>query len=331
MKKLVMKQVDAFTTEPFGGNPAGVVTHAGDISVETMQQIASELSTLESAFVSPPVADEAAYRVRFFSPSFEYDFSGHAMLAVCLALAEDGMIRLQHGTSRTLFETNVGIVPVDFYLDEKGEEKAAKSKTRSVSLKVAGKTVGALERIMIHRTISRFKETSVPSGEIAGILGIPESEIRATGLPVEIVFGGISQLVVPVHRQDTVVGMSPDLIKLRLLNRRLGVLTTDVFTLDPVSEDCTTYSRHFSPAMGMWEDPASGAGASSIATYLVMHGCVSPGLMTMEQGPDLSRLARVVIEVGEAQGGAIPVQFGGLAATSISREISIENDLITVS
>jgi trans-2,3-dihydro-3-hydroxyanthranilate isomerase len=330
MAKLVMKQVDAFTTRPFCGNPAGVILRAEGVSVEVMQRIASELNTLESTFVSPPDAPEAAHRVRFFTPDFEYNFSGHAMLATCFALAEEGLVRLDHGTTRMLLETNAGIVPVDFHLDMKSAPSAGRPDTGTVPLTIDGRTIGALERIMIHRITNEFRQTSVPGGEIAKILGIPESEIRVTGLPVQIIFSGISQLIVPVQRRETVSAMNPDLIRLRLLNEKLGVLTTDVFTLEPVSEGCVTYSRHFSPAMGMWEDDASGAGAASIAAYLVGHGSVSPGLMIMEQGRDLERLSRVVVEVGENEDGNIPVQFGGLAVTSTTREIVLEDEEITV-
>jgi trans-2,3-dihydro-3-hydroxyanthranilate isomerase len=330
MANVVLKQVDAFTTTPFCGNPAGVVTHAEGIPREVMQRIASELSTLESTFVSPPESPEAAHRVRFFTPEFEYNFSGHAMLATCYALAEEGMVRLDHGTTRVLFETNIGIIPVDYYLDLKTAPSSTNREAITVPLAVGGRTVGALERIMVHRPTNEFKKTTVPSGELAKILGIPESEIRITGLPVQIVLSGISQLVVPVMRRETVAGMSPDLIKLRLLNEKLDVLTTDVFTLEPMNEDCVTYSRHFSPAMGMWEDDASGAGAASIAAYLVGHGSVQPGLMIMEQGRNIERLSRVVVQVEEAENGALLVEFGGLAVTSMMRSIALEGEEITV-
>ena len=330
MIKLVLKQVDAFTTQPFCGNPAGVVTQAGGVPIEMMQRIASELTTLESTFVSPPDSPEAAHRIRFFTPGFEYDFSGHAMLATCFALAEEGMVRLAHGTTRVLFETNIGIIPVDYYVDTKSLPSPAHPKADTVSLIVGGEVVGALERIMIHRTMNELRQTTVPGSEIARILGIPESEIIATGLPVQIVFSGISQLLVPIQRRETVAGMCPDLIKLRMLNEKLGVLTTDVFTLEPMSDDCITYSRHFSPAMGMWEDDASGAGAASIAAYLVGHGGVQPGLMIMEQGRDLERLSRVVVQVGETEDGGFHIQFGGLAITSMTREITLENEEIVI-
>jgi trans-2,3-dihydro-3-hydroxyanthranilate isomerase len=331
MSRTVIKQVDAFTTQPFCGNPAGVITRAGDIPVEMMQRVAGELNTLESTFVTRAGSPDAKYRIRFFAPEFEYNFSGHAMLATCYALAEEGMVILDHGRTRMQFETNIGTVPVDYYLDANGGQPVRRHDQERLALTVDGRTLGALERIMIHRTINELRQTEVPCAEIAKILGIADEQIRRTGLPVEIIFSGISQLIIPVFGRQTLVSMCPDLIKLRLLNEKLGVLTTDVFTLEPISPNCITYSRHFSPAMGMWEDEGSGAGAASIATYLVSHGVASPGLMVMEQGKYLERLSRVIVEVGETESGAIPVQFGGLAVTSITRTLEIDAENIIIS
>lgn len=43
MKYVNIKQVDAFTTIPFGGNPAGVVTDASYITDDEKQKIAREM------------------------------------------------------------------------------------------------------------------------------------------------------------------------------------------------------------------------------------------------------------------------------------------------
>ena len=170
-----------------------------------------------------------------------------------------------------------------------------------------------------------------PISEIASTLEIPESEITMTGLPVEIVFNGVCQLVIPVRSSKTLAAMRPDLIKLKLLNLKLGVQTTDIFTTDALNDDCICYSRHFSPAMGMWEDLGSGAGGSSIAAYMLRHGVITSQAAVMEQGPETDKLSRVHIDVRETNGQAIAVQVGGLAVTSMTRSATIhDNDEIVV-
>jgi predicted PhzF superfamily epimerase YddE/YHI9 len=328
MRELTLKQIDVFSTKPFCGNPALVCSDAGGLSVEEMKRIAAEMNILESTFVTPPESIDSEYRVRFFTPSEEYDFSGHAMIATCFCLVEDGLVSLVDGVTRVSIETNAGVMPVDFHF-EAGEDLYRRSDPDSVPMSSHG-TSGVLRRIMINRTISEFESVDASPAEIASILGITEHDILRTGLPPEIVFNGVRQLIVPVDGASQVQGMSPDLIKLRLLNQRLGVKTTDVFSLDTLHEGCACYSRHFSPAMGMWEDLGSGAGASSIAAYMLRHGVASARAMVMEQGPEDDKLSRVHIDVREGEAGGIDVKVGGLAVTSMTRQAALDAETVTV-
>jgi predicted PhzF superfamily epimerase YddE/YHI9 len=329
VKELILKQIDVFSTSPFCGNPALVATGAEGLSVEEMQRVAAEMNILESTYVTRPQVSDSDFRVNFFTPSSEYDFSGHAMIATCFALVEEGLIPLSEGVTTKSFETNAGVMPVDFHFSEGGDGHDEVSKD-SMPLNSCG-IPGALRRIMIHRSIGSFRSADAAVSEIASTLEIPESEISMTGLPVEIVFNGVHQLVIPVHSSSALAAMTPDLIKLKLMNLRLGVQTTDVFTTDAINDDCICYSRHFSPAMGMWEDLGSGAGGSSIAAYMLRHGVISAQSGVMEQGPEADKLSRVHIDVRETDSGAVAVQVGGLAVTSMTRTATIQdNDEIVV-
>lgn len=73
--------IDAFTTEAFKGNPAGVCLVENEISVETMQSIATELNLSETAFVTPSKNSKTEYKIRYFTPTVPIDFCGHATLA----------------------------------------------------------------------------------------------------------------------------------------------------------------------------------------------------------------------------------------------------------
>ena len=329
MKELTLRQIDVFTTSPFCGNPALVATGAEGLSDEEMQRVAAEMNILESTYVTKPHTSDADFRVKFFTPSSEYDFSGHAMIATCFALVEEGIVTLCEGITTRSIETNAGVISVDFHFEE-GDDQYSSGGLDSVPLNSGG-TPGALRKIMIHRSIDRFSPADVTVSEIASTLGIPEGEITMTGLPIEIVFNGVFQLVIPVHRSETLAAMCPDLIKLKLLNLKLGVQTTDVFTTDAITDDCICYSRHFSPVMGMWEDLGSGAGGSSIAAYMLRHGVITSQAAVMEQGPEADKLCRVHVDVRETNGEAIAVQVGGLAVTSMTRTATIlDNDEVIV-
>jgi len=72
--------VDAFTNEPFKGNPAGVCLLDKALTEEQMLSIAQELGYSETAFVEKRSISNS-YSIRFFSPKIEIPLCGHATLA----------------------------------------------------------------------------------------------------------------------------------------------------------------------------------------------------------------------------------------------------------
>lgn len=71
-------QVDAFSTQPFKGNPAGVVLLSSWPADEVLQAIAAENNLPETAFLLP---HQDGYQIRWFAPSSEVPLCGHATLA----------------------------------------------------------------------------------------------------------------------------------------------------------------------------------------------------------------------------------------------------------
>lgn len=86
--RLTLFQIDAFTTAPFTGNPAAVVLDGEGLDETTMQAIAREMNLSETAFLSSPSVPAAHYRLRWFTPTREVTFCGHATIATCHALFE---------------------------------------------------------------------------------------------------------------------------------------------------------------------------------------------------------------------------------------------------
>ncbi len=73
--------IDAFTDTPFKGNPAGVCIVEKEIDAALMQTIASELNLSETAFLLASEQGKTEYAIRYFTPTVEVDFCGHATLA----------------------------------------------------------------------------------------------------------------------------------------------------------------------------------------------------------------------------------------------------------
>ncbi len=81
-------KVDAFTSQPFKGNPAAVVLDCPELDRETMLAIAGELNLSETAFAWP---EKHGFRVRFFTPGDEIPLCGHATVATFYLLWRLGM------------------------------------------------------------------------------------------------------------------------------------------------------------------------------------------------------------------------------------------------
>lgn len=80
-------QVDAFTNQPFAGNPAAVCVLPEPQSDDWMQRVALEMNLSETAFLVPQ-AD--GFSLRWFTPAVEVDLCGHATLASAHVLWSEG-------------------------------------------------------------------------------------------------------------------------------------------------------------------------------------------------------------------------------------------------
>jgi PhzF family phenazine biosynthesis protein len=94
--------VDAFTGEPFRGNPAGVVLLEREKDEAWMQAFAAEMKHAETAYLVP---DGSGYHLRWFTPVNEVDLCGHATLASAHVLWETGRLPV---SSAARFKTKSG-------------------------------------------------------------------------------------------------------------------------------------------------------------------------------------------------------------------------------
>ncbi len=98
--------VDAFASEQFRGNPAGVCLLHAWLPDKTLMRIAAENRHSETAFV---VMDEDSIRLRWFTPVKEVNLCGHATLATAFVMFE----YRQFAGSVIHFETNSGTLTVE--------------------------------------------------------------------------------------------------------------------------------------------------------------------------------------------------------------------------
>ena len=97
-------QVDAFTDQPFSGNPAAVCVLPQAADEQWMQHVASEMNLSETAFL---VEQADGYDLRWFTPAVEVDLCGHATLASAHILWEQGLLSID---AQARFYTRSGLL-----------------------------------------------------------------------------------------------------------------------------------------------------------------------------------------------------------------------------
>lgn len=107
--ELQIYQVDAFTSELFKGNPAGVCITDSALEESLMLAIAAEMAVSETAFLSLDTM-----QLKWFTPKVEVKLCGHGTLAVAHVLKSIGMF--QCGDS-IAFNTLSGVLTAELNSD----------------------------------------------------------------------------------------------------------------------------------------------------------------------------------------------------------------------
>lgn len=97
-------QIDAFTDQPFRGNPAAVCLLDKERDTAWMQNVGAEMNLSETAFL---LKREDGWSLRWFTPAVEVDLCGHATLASTHALFSEGLLRANESAR---FHTRSGLL-----------------------------------------------------------------------------------------------------------------------------------------------------------------------------------------------------------------------------
>ncbi len=291
--ELTTMQVDAFTDVPFGGNPATVVLGADPLSEETMLKIAREASVRETVFVtSSKVAD---FRFRFMTPKQEIDFSGHSTIAAFHALVEEGNVEIIQDITMLSLETNTGVLQIEIVKNE---------------------TTGFHE-IQITHDRPQFLRTYDPK-EYAEALGLSLADILSPN-PIQTVSTGTPCLMVPVTTMKSMGRIKSDWNRLKELRTDADYVSVNVFSREGHEVTSDAHSRNFAPALGVYEDPVSGAAAGCMGSYLVNYGIMDSvnrvTSIVIEQGHFLDRPGKTFVEVRGSSNEIEQVKVSGTAVT----------------
>lgn len=224
-----MFQVDAFTDEPFRGNPAAVCLMEEEVGDALLQAIAAENNLSETAFLWPvgggafEEADE--FHLRWFTPVKEVPLCGHATLATSAVIFDV----LRYPREEVHFTSLSGI------LIAKRHEQG----------------------ILLDFPVDEVVPIDPPSGLLRamGILDSVESFYAKRGKDV----------LVRVHSPETVRGLDPDFRAMVEATAETDVNGT-IVTAEGISP-IDFISRFFAPWWGINEDPVTGAAHTVLTPF----------------------------------------------------------------
>jgi len=290
---------DVFTDRPFGGNPLAVFPRVRDLADATMQTIARELNLSETTFVFPPAAAGVTCSIRIFTPGMELPFAGHPTIGTALVLEAVGALadarhvrRIGDGATEIVLGEKVGPVPV--------------------RLTRAG---GALRAVLTSPRLPA-RVGRVPTPELmARLLGLPVEALAGAVLPAAGYSAGVPFLFIPLRDREA-------LARIRLDGATWAAHLKDsetphvvALTLADPARSRELDMRMFAPAMGVAEDPATGAAVVAIAGLLAERQRPSAGTTRwlIRQGFDMGRPSLIELEADVAGGALTAVRVGGTA------------------
>jgi PhzF family phenazine biosynthesis protein len=223
--------VDAFTAEPYRGNPAGICILPAAASVGWMQSVAIEMNHAETAFlIRCGASNQDGYELRWFTPGGEVDLCGHATLASAHYLWETGAL---------------------------ATDKQARFHTRSGLL--------TAERLLTDGT--PWIELDFPS-EPVSVTATPED--LAAMLGAEPVFVGRNRMdyLVELKDESTVRALHPDFRQISALSEAESVRGI-IVTATGTGGEADIVSRCFFPRFHIDEDPVTGSAHCALAPYWI--------------------------------------------------------------
>ncbi|HSW74938.1 MAG TPA: PhzF family phenazine biosynthesis protein [Candidatus Saccharimonadales bacterium] len=264
MKRVHIHQVDAFAQHIFGGNPAGVVTDASSLTPAEMQRIAREMNLSETAFVVPSKLPGAQARLRYFTPSTEIDFCGHATIGTLFELARADLYGLgRQGTHSICMENNVGTI--------------------QMSVEVGAKAI----RTHFDAPKAHLQNYRLQGKEFAQAFGINPSSIRGMVLADT----KLNYVYVPIGALDILgaIAFNQELIRQNFAAD--NIVAFCLYTPETFSSKAQLHVRVTCPLIGISEDPFTGSTLAGTILSAKKQGWVaaSQKITTIEQGNFLGR------------------------------------------
>ncbi len=280
--------LDVFTDTLFGGNPLAVVFGAESLKADRMQAIAAEFNLSETAFVLPPMRRTSTRRVRIFTPRAELAFAGHPTIGTAWLLATLGECESGETVSRMVLEESVGDV--------------------EVTVEMSGaQPVAATMTVLVTPAELSFAHSATL---LAPMLALEPGDFHPDYQPC-VYSCGTPFVFVCLNSLDAVrrTRLRLDVWESLLASAEANMVFT--FSFETESPHAQIHARMFAPSMGVAEDPATGGAVSALAGLLAARHEDGKREWVVEQGIEMGRPSRLVLQYECRSGQASPVRVGG--------------------
>lgn len=278
--KVKVYTLNAFAEEANGGNPAGVVLDADELTEEQMLKIAKEVNFSETAFVMK--SDKADFCVRFFTPTEEVDFCGHATVGTFYLLSHLGLI----SDGKYKQETKAGVLSVEVQdglvvMEQRAPKFLEKLTTRNPDFESVCQSLG------------------ISAGDVGVRPIIDEQEQGNFINHMEIVTTGLSDLIIPLRSIEILHALKPDMEMIKEISRKIGITGYHIFAMG--DGEVTAECRNLAPAVGIDEESATGSSSGALGCFLIKNRIINIEqknvAMLFEQGLTMGKPSRLYINI----------------------------------
>ena len=279
---------DAFSSEIFKGNQAGVVIleEKEDYPNETlMKNIATELKHSETAFVKK--IDNRKFKIRYFTPTEEVELCGHATISVFSVLRELKLISSGKYTAETLAGSLEIIIDKDFIWMDMASPK--------------------IEYIF---NLDEIKK-------IYSAFNLDIAQASKNLIP-KIVNTGLSDIIIPIENKEVLDSFIMNKEKVIELSKKYNVVGAHLFSLDK-EKNFTAFCRNIAPLVGIDEECATGTSNGALTHYLKEYNIISvKDINSFRQGEAMQRASTILSRYKE---DGVTIQVGGNAVISFECKI----------
>ncbi len=287
--------VNAFIDGETGGNPAGIVLDAANLSREQKLSIATQVGLSETAFVSPSgIAD---FKLEFFTPARQIAHCGHATIATFSYLQQTGKIS-KANTSKETIEGR-----------------------REIHIESG---MAFMEQLAPKYTDLGERTPGIDAALVLSSLGLSHGDLLDGFEPV-VANTGNSFLIVPLKNAAAVLQARPRLDLVEAISEKLDLIGYYLFSPETTVAGRDAGARMFAPRYGIAEEAATGTAAGPLACFLHDRMHVRKQQMVIEQGYLMSPPSPSAIKVRlSVAGGMIQkLTAGGKARLTQTKLINI--------